>query len=406
MVRVRIAPSPTGIPHIGNTRTALFNYLFAKNRGGKFILRIEDTDQKRTVDGAQEAILEIFDWLGMKPDEAYKQSERLDEYEKHIQILLEKGVAYKDEGAVKIKIPKERKFEWTDLIGNKSISFSSDAVEDFVAMKSDGFPTYHFASVVDDHLMEITHVIRGDEWISSAPKHLFLYESFGWEAPQFAHLPVILGSDKTKLSKRHGAKSALDYREEGYLKEALINFMALLGWNPGDDREIMSMDELIKLFDLKDVNTGSPIFDVRKLDWMNGEYIRNQSKKDLKNQLVKFYEKDRSMDNIFGNSNIDAIIFLASERMSRLSDFKELVVKANFPSDNKEVAVEAESKLSGLDEKSWNKDNIFKIFKEIMVEKNIKMPIFYEIFMGKKHGLPLPDFLAFLGKEESLKRIW
>ena len=255
-VKVRFAPSPTGIPHIGNTRTAFLNYLFAKHNKGEFILRIEDTDQKRIVEGALEAILEIFKWLGIEYDgEIIHQSTRLEIYKKYVEELLDKKIAYEKDGAIWVKVPDEKTFEWIDKVGNKKISFKGNTQEDFVILKSDSFPTYHLANVIDDHLMEITHVIRGEEWISSTPKHLYLYESFGWKAPEFAHLPVILGPDKTKLSKRHGAKSALDYKNEGYTQESLLNFMALLGWNPGGNREQMSIEEMISLFKLEDVNT-------------------------------------------------------------------------------------------------------------------------------------------------------
>ncbi|MDP2585498.1 MAG: glutamate--tRNA ligase family protein, partial [Candidatus Levybacteria bacterium] len=184
-VRVRIAPSPTGIPHIGNTRTALFNYAFAMHNKGKFIVRIEDTDQARIIPGAKEAIFEILNWLGISWDEEYTQSERKDIYKEHAESLIKKGLAYEDEGAVRFKIPIGREISWTDAIGNKKISFKTDIVEDFVILKSDGFPTYHLANVIDDHLMNISHVIRGDEWISSTPKHILLYEAFGWELPVF-----------------------------------------------------------------------------------------------------------------------------------------------------------------------------------------------------------------------------
>src|SRR5581483_333290 len=204
-IRVRFPPSPTGIPHIGNTRTALFNYLFAKHHKGTFILRIEDTDRARLVPEAEEAIKEILNWLDMKPYEFYKQSERLALYQKATEELLERGLARKDEGAVRFIIPKGQTVSWTDAIGNKDISFNTNDIEDFVILKSDGFPTYHLANVIDDHAMKISHVIRGDEWISSVPKHILLYKAFGWEHPVFAHLPVILGPDKGKLSKRHGA---------------------------------------------------------------------------------------------------------------------------------------------------------------------------------------------------------
>ena len=265
MVRVRIAPSPTGIPHIGNTRTSLFNYAWAKHNKGKFILRIEDTDRTRFVKGAEEAINEILNWLGLVPDETYKQSQRLDIYKQHAEKLLDKGLAFKDEGAIRFKIPGDGETIWTDAIGNKEIAFKNETQEDFVILKSDGYPTYNFANVIDDHLMEISHVIRGDEFISSTPKHIMLYKAFGWEHPTFAHLPLILGPDKGKLSKRHGAESVLELRDQGYLPEAVTNFMAFLGWTPPSGKEILTLGEIVEEFNLKDVNLAPPIFDTAKL---------------------------------------------------------------------------------------------------------------------------------------------
>ena len=222
-------------------------------------MRIEDTDRERYVEDAEKAIKEILNWLGLTWDEEYTQSKRLDIYKDHAEILRKKGFAFEDEGALRFRMPKEGDTSWTDGVGDKEITFKNEIQEDFVIIKSDGYPTYNFANVIDDHLMNITHVIRGEEFISSTPKHVQLYKAFGWKQPIFVHLPVILGTDKAKLSKRHGAKSALDYREDGFLKEALLNFMALLGWNPGADREYMSIDEMIKLFELKDINVSNPI---------------------------------------------------------------------------------------------------------------------------------------------------
>ena len=325
-VKVRFAPSPTGIPHIGNTRTAFLNYLFAKHNKGEFILRIEDTDQKRIVEGALEAILEIFKWLGIEYDgEIIHQSTRLEIYKKYVEELLDKKIAYEKDGAIWVKVPDEKTFEWIDKVGNKKISFKGNTQEDFVILKSDSFPTYHLANVIDDHLMEITHVIRGEEWISSTPKHLYLYESFGWKAPEFAHLPVILGPDKTKLSKRHGAKSALDYKNEGYTQESLLNFMALLGWNPGGNREQMSIEEMISLFKLEDVNTANPIFDVKKLEWLNGVWIRSLSLDDLSKRIMQFYKDDEEVTKMLEGSKSKELINAAKSRMKTLADFKNLI---------------------------------------------------------------------------------
>ena len=235
MVRTRIAPSPTGIPHIGTIRTALFSFLYAKKCSGQFILRIEDTDQKRLVPGVLEKIYQTFDFLGLTPDEGpqqggqygpYIQTQRLDIYQKYTQKLLESAHAYESEGAIRIKIPKTGFTNWKDLIQGK-ISYPNKEIDDKVLMKSNGIPTYHLAVVIDDHLMKISHVLRGVEWISSTPVHLQLYQALGWQPPLFGHVPIVLGEDKSKLSKRHGAKSALDYRDDGYLSEALISFSPL-----------------------------------------------------------------------------------------------------------------------------------------------------------------------------------
>lgn len=407
MVRVRFAPSPTGIPHIGGTRTAFFNYLFAKHNNGKFILRIEDTDQSRIVPGAKEAIFEILNWLGISWDEEYIQSERKNIYKEHVESLIKKGLAYEDEGAVRFKVPINQEVSWIDAVGNKTISFKTDIIEDFVILKSDGFPTYHLANIVDDHLMNISHVIRGDEWLSSAPKHLLLYKSFSWRPPVFAHMPNILGSDRQKLSKRHGAKSVLDYRNEGYLKEAILNFMVLLGWNPGGDKEFMGIDEMIKLFDLKEINLASPIFDLQKLTWMNGEYIRQTQNSKLKTQIYEFYDKDKDILNFLKSDTktLDFILDLAKTRMKTLKEFRDLVVPKTpeLSSEEKNIAKTLSKKFSAI--KDWNSEAILSAMKEVLIAHKAKGSILYKIVTGFEKGLPLPESLEILGKEKTLERI-
>jgi glutamyl-tRNA synthetase len=409
MVRVRIAPSPTGIPHIGNTRTALFNYLYAKHNKGKFILRIEDTDRARFVPKSEEAIYEILKWLGLDWDEEYKQSDRLDTYKKYAEELLEKDLAYKDKGAVRLKMPKSGQTSWDDLIGKKHISFKNVHQEDFVLMKSDGFPTYNFANVIDDHLMKITHVIRGEEFISSTPKHIQLYNAFGWEKPNFAHLPIILGPDKTKLSKRHGAESVLDFREKGYLKEALLNYMALLGWNPGGDMEIMSIEEMVKLFDLKHVNTASPIFDVKKLEWMNGIYIRNNQKSKIKNQIYEFYNKKYPLE-IIGET-----VPLIQDRIKTLSEyiqlceffFKEPKKYEIDLSSKKDLLEKTHNYLSKID--NWSASIIGEKMQELAKDLKIKNSEFFMFLRvaitGRKISPPLNESMEILGKKKVLQRI-
>ncbi len=327
-VRVRFAPSPTGYVHIGSLRTALFNFLFARHNGGKNILRIEDTDQTRKVEGAVENLLSSLGRLGITFDEGpvsggdsgpYYQSDRLNIYRKYCNVLLENGNAYyafetqeeldemrrlqQLEGkqtmydrrgrdlspeevseklasgiphVVRLKVPLGEEIRFNDLIkGN--IKIDTDIVDDQILLKSDGFPTYHLANVVDDHLMNITHIIRGEEWITSVPKHILTYRALGWEVPQMAHVPLILNPDKTKLSKRQGDVAVEDYLKKGYLKEALVNFIALLGWNPGEgeEKEFYSIDELIQAFTLEKVQTSGAVFNIDKLNWMNNSYIKN-----------------------------------------------------------------------------------------------------------------------------------
>lgn len=408
MVRVRFAPSPTGIPHIGGTRTALFDYLFARHNNGEFILRIEDTDRKRIVPGSEEAILEIMEWLGIPPDKKYKQSERLPIYKKYAQELIDKKIAFEKDGAVYVRIPEEKELSWTDAVGNKKITFAGKDVENFVILKSDGFPTYHLANVVDDYLMEITHVLRGEEWTSSTPKHLYLYESFGWTPPVFAHLPVVLGPDHTKLSKRHGAKSALDYKEEGYLPEAINNYMALLGWNPGKDVEIMTLSDMISKFDLSDINTANPVFDIKKLDWMNGVYIRKSQISRLRSLIRSSFGGQANLKSIDDNT-LDRFIMLAQTRMTKLTDFERLAgpillgKKTKINPSQTAIVKDLVSEFKKI--KNWNQSETFEVLKRVMINHKIKMPTLYKIFTGSESGLPLPQSLEILGKLKTLERL-
>ena len=407
-VRVRFAPSPTGIPHIGSIRTALFNYLFAKQNKGEFVLRIEDTDRSRLFKGAEEAILEGLEWLGLKYDgEIVRQSERLNLYKKHVQELLDKKIVHEKDGAIWVKVPEDKKLEWTDLVGNKKISFLGKDVDEFVILKSDGFPTYHLANVVDDHLMEITHVLRGEEWTSSTPKHLYLYECFGWEMPKFAHLPLILGVDRSKLSKRHGAKSALDYRKDGYLKEALLNYIALLGWNPGGDKEQISIDEMLKLFKLEDINIANPIFDVKKLEWLNGVWIR--SIKDLDKRLLNFYSKDGEVQELLKSSKSNVIIRAVVSRMKTLSDFKALVdiQKSRIKTkEEKDMVFKLQKYLEKeLGIGNWEDEIFLDTLKKFSKIENISFKQIYFLLTGKEHGIGLLDLNQIYGKEFFIKNL-
>ena len=346
VVRVRYAPSPTGVPHLGNIRTALFNWLFARHNGGTFIVRIEDTDTARKVQGATEAILDSLRWLGLYWDEGpeiggdygpYFQSERRDIYQRIAQELMDGSVAYHcycsphrldemrkeqarrkepprydrrcrdlteeeriaqgdiDTPVVRFKIPLDESVTFTDVIRGE-ITFETNNLDDFVLLKSDGYPTYHLANVVDDHMMKISHVLRAEEWLSSVPRHLLLYKALGFEPPILAHLPMILGSDRSKLSKRHGATALPEYREQGYLSQAMVNFLALLGWALDDKTEMFTQEELVHHFTLERVGKTGAIFDVNKLTWMNGVYIRQLTVEEFTKQALPFLERDLPSD--------------------------------------------------------------------------------------------------------------
>lgn len=338
-VRTRFAPSPTGEPHVGNIRTALFTWLFARGRGGKFILRIEDTDQAREVDGSVEAIMDGLRWLGLDWDEGpevggpygpYFQSERLDHYRSAADRLIESGRAYRFEdergAAVKFAMPPDGSTVVSDVIRGR-VEFDNSLIDDFVILKSDGFPTYHLASVVDDHLMRISHVIRGEGWLSSAPRHVCLYDAFNWQPPEFAHLPDILAAGGAKLSKRHGAVSVREYRQMGYLPHAMVNFLALLGWSYDDKTELFTVEQLVKAFSPDRVSKSGAVFSLDKLDWMNGHYVRESDDEDLADSLLDYWrryppvelppEPDRDV--------VIRIVPLIRERLKTLTDAAERI---------------------------------------------------------------------------------
>lgn len=358
--------------------------------------------------GAEKAIYEILEWLGLLWDEKYIQSERLSFYKDVAEDLMQRKLAKTEEGAIRFIVPKGKTIAWLDAVGNKNISFKSEDVEDFVILKSDGFPTYHLANVVDDHLMKVSHVIRGDEWISSTPKHILLYEAFGWDIPIFAHLPVILGPDHKKLSKRHNAKSALDYRDEGYLKEALLNYMVLLGWNPGGDREIMTLREMVDLFDLQDVNTASPIFDSKKLEWFNGLWIRKSHIANLRSQIVERAPKLKTINEAL----LDKLIRLAQTRAKTIQEFEELMLPFLHPrkdikliKEEKEFKRVLKARLANLS--VWEQKDITDAISEMFLAqtkvKNYKM--FYKILIGVDRGLPIAAAFEIIGRDRSLEML-
>ena len=371
--RVRFAPSPTGYLHVGGLRTALYNYLFAKRNNGNFILRIEDTDRARYVEGAVENLINTLKWVGLEYDEGpdipgqfgpYMQSERLAIYNEHVKTLIDEKKAYYcfctperlenlREEQQKLKLPQakydkhclslskeeiEEKLAANEpyvirlnVLPGQSISFddeirghvefSSDVVDDQVLIKSDSFPTYHLANVIDDHLMKITHVIRGEEWLSSTPKHVLLYNFFGWELPVFAHLPLLLNPDKSKLSKRQGDVAVEDYRSKGYLKDALNNFVALLGWNAGDDQEFYYMDELIEKFSLDRVNKAGAVFNIEKLNWLNGEHLRKLSGETLLGYLREELNNSDYAEQDLSDDHLLHIIEAMRERVIFVKEF-------------------------------------------------------------------------------------
>lgn len=471
-VRVRYAPSPTGYIHIGNLRTALYNYLFARHNGGKFIVRIEDTDRTRYVPGAVENLINTLKWVGLDYDEGpeidgeyapYFQSERLAIYKEHADYLIKNKKAYfcfctperltqlreeqsrttKDtrydkhclnlseeeiqknleEGkpyVIRLNVQPGMKIAFKDIIRG-DVEFSSDVIDDQVLIKSDGFPTYHLANIIDDHLMEISHVIRGEEWLPSVPKHILLYEAFGWQHPQFAHLPLLLNPDRTKLSKRQGDVAVEDYRKKGYLKEALINFIALLGWTAGDDKEVYSFDELIKSFSLERVNDSGAVFDLEKLNWLNEEHLRNKSDEELIKMLREEMQLSKYCSEDFSDEYLKEVIDVMKPRISFIKDiyekgfyffeepttYEEAAVKKNWKPNSAEILKKYSEKISML--KNPTKEDYEKALVETSIEMNVgKGAIIHPLRLavsGVSGGPGIYDILVIIGKEKVLTRI-
>lgn len=426
-IRVRVAPSPTGTPHIGFYRTAVFNWLFARANNGKFILRIEDTDQQRLVANSQAEIIEGLKWLGLDLDEGpekggeygpYVQSQRLDFYTKYSKQLLESGQAYKEDGAIKFRTKTDGITAWEDLVHGR-IEFQNDTFGDFVIIKSDGFPTYHFAHVVDDHLMKISHVFRGDEWISSTPKHIQLFEALGWadQIPHYVHLPLILGPDKAKLSKRHGAESVMVYRDGGYLSEAMFNFLAVLGWSPKTEKEIFSRKELIKAFEIKGINPTMPIFNIDKLNWFNGQYIRNLTD----NELTQKITDGGFVANNISSEQITKVIPLVKERMATLKDFAKFakfffedftpnildLVGKNDKDLVKQILTDAQLEITKIsDFTHTNLETAFRAYVEKTQQKpGIVFMILRVAITGSTTTPPLFETMEVLGKQTCADRI-
>lgn len=414
-IRTRFAPSPTGMMHIGSVRTALYAYLTARHNNGEFYLRIEDTDRNRFVDGATEDLINGLRWLGLDfSGEPIVQSERKDIYEKYAKELVGKGAAYEQDGAIWFKMPKEGQIEFIDLVGNRKVVFNLKEQKDFVLLKSDGFPTYHLAHVVDDHLMETNPIIRADEWFPSIPKHILTFKAFDWEVPSYAHLPLILGTDRSKLSKRHGAASVKDYRKDGFLPEAILNYMALLGWTPPNNQEIVSIEEMVKVFDLKNVHSTPAVFDVTKLEWMNGEYIRKMSDEDLTKRLQEYLVDHPAKE------KIAPLVPLVKERMKKLSDFILLTdwifetpeydmevfskIKISNPKQVLQKVLEILEKLN----KPWKSDEFESSFRKLAEEEDVKAGDLFQLIRVAVSGQlvtpPMFESFEILGEDKTITR--
>jgi len=483
-VRVRFAPSPTGFVHIGSLRTALYNFLYARKMQGNYVLRVEDTDRTRLVEGAVEGMLSAMNWAGVNHDEGvmlsddnkvvqngdcgpYIQSERLDIYKEHIKTLIDKGDAYycfcsrsrldrireqqKNEGldpkydghcrelsqeeiqdkldkgedyVIRMKLPENKSITFNDIVRGK-VSIHTSDMDDQVLIKADGFPTYHFAVVVDDHMMDITHVIRGEEWLTSTPKHVLLYQMFGWKAPTFVHLPNILNADRKKLSKRQGDVAVEDFRNKGYLPEALVNYIALVGWSPEDNKEIFSMPELIEAFSLERVSKSGGVFDTAKLNWVNSHYIKEADTQRLVDLASKFVIKEKLMSEQEVKANNEWLLLAmdtVKDRLDYLAQFPEEIksfLNSAMPEledeakefmkleHMMELADELEAKITAAD--TITPDFVSAMFKEIQKEKGIKGKNLFMgtrvIITGQNHGPDIPMVLSLLGKEKALSRI-
>lgn len=429
--RTRFAPSPTGYMHVGGLRTALYAYLIAKMDGGKFILRIEDTDQGRYVEGATEIIYKTLTDAGLVYDEGpdaggqagpYTQSERREIYHKYAERLIELGGAYTrddEPGVVRQKIPKEGSTSFTDTLFGE-VTISNSELDEGVLIKSDGMPTYNFANVIDDHLMGITHIVRGTEYLTSTPKYNLLYEAYGWEIPTYIHVSPVMKNATQKLSKRNGDPTYEDLLEMGYLKEAVLNYVALLGWSPGGEREVFTLDELEKCFTLSGLSKSPAIFDMEKLTWLNGEYIRALS-------VDKFYELALPYIKRYIKRDVDAQVVaqMVQGRCGRLTDIQGLTDFIDEMPDydmqlfvHKKMKTDAEMSVRVLKRvydvltvlEDWSVDGIHDAMLGLVAEMELKngqvlFPL--RVAVSGKESTPAGgvELCALLGKEESLKRI-
>ena len=474
-VRTRIAPSPTGAPHLGTAYQALIDKAFAKKHKGSFIVRIEDTDRFRFVEGAEDQLYSALDWLNLTEDESprkggpygpYKQSMRLDIYKKYALELVNKGHAYycfcskerlqkvreqqqkkgqppmydghcrnlsldeiqqnlkmgKDY-VIRLKVPKNTTIKVYDLIRGE-ITFDSNTIDDQVLLKSDGYPTYHLAVVVDDHLMKISHAVRDAGWIPSFPKHKLIYDFLGWEPPVFLHTPTIINMSGGKLSKRDASSSIDWYKKEGFLPEAVLNFLALLGWSHPQGKEVFSFEEFVKYFDLKDLSPVTPKLDLVKLEWLNGVYIRNLSTEEFLNRVVPYLPKEY----IKNKTYLKNILPLVQERVKKLSEVPNLIqyffeTPTNFEeikklalkeskqdyAQTKEVVSKVVSSLESIESSKWIAKNIDEKLHHLLNQVSLKPRQFFMpiriIVSGRTFSPPIAEMLEVLGKEETLKRL-
>lgn len=424
MMRVRFAPSPTGNLHIGGARTALFNWLYAKARGGEFILRIEDTDSQRSNKEFLDEILDSLTWLGFKWDQVYYQSQRFENYRKYADKLLQSGAAYiekSEKGEAIIFKVLPQKIKINDLIRGQ-IEFDAEVIKDQVLIKSDGTPTYNFACVVDDADMKITHVIRGDDHISNTPKQVLLYKALGFSLPEFAHLPLILGKAGGRLSKRTGATAISDYRKAGYLPRALVNYLLLLSWAPGNNREVIDIEEATKIFDIKDVNKTAATFDLDKLNWMNNQYLKEESPEKLAETIIPLLIDN----NLIPKENFDkqyviSIVNLFRERLSTVNDFlgwadfffvKDVNIdeKARQKFLTRDFSHEFSlfiERLEGLH--TFSTESIEKTFRDMVAELNVEAKALIHpirvALTGKTIGPGLFEVIYYLGKERTKERL-
>ncbi len=426
MIRVRFAPSPTGNLHIGGGRTALFNWLYIQAKGGKFILRIEDTDKERSKKEFVDEILGSLAWLGFKWDEIYYQSQRFDIYREYAQKLLKEGKAYAEKlpdkpGEAIIFKVMPQKIKIKDLIRG-DIEFDAENIKDQVLMKSDGTPTYNFACVVDDALMNITHVIRGEDHISNTPKQVLLYEALGLPLPAFAHLPLIMGMEGGRLSKRTGATAISDYRKMGYLPEALVNYLLLLSWAPGEDREVIDINEAIKLFDITDVNKTAATFDLKKLDWMNNQYLKNADSEKLTDDIVPMLIEAKHIDkDNFDHAYVLSLVKLFQPRLAHVNDFVDWAdffflneVKMDPAAQAKHLSKDLSKEFSLFVQRmdalqDFTVENIEKCFRDMMAELGLEAKVLIHpirvALTGKTIGPGLFEVIYHLGKERSKERL-